>query len=178
MIVPTASTAWLPAGRPVGRTGGCWRDPGAARRESRPATPGAADTGCVRALVAMAALSIVVNEIVLYVCDVEKSLAFYAAPGLGWSSPHLWILPGPRITRPCSAQPPTLGHGGVRVVLTDGSTELITGSRYLEPGTQLRAEMVAGQLQIVYLGEVLREYSQWLDYSDQVAPREYPLGSR
>jgi hypothetical protein len=48
------------------------------------------------------------------------------------------------------------GRGGVRVILSDGSTELIAGSRYLEAGTQLRAEVVSGQLQIVYLGEVLR----------------------
>ena len=68
------------------------------------------------------------------------------------------------------------GRGGVRVVLSDGSTELITGSRYLEPGTRIRAEEVGGQLQIVYLGAVLRQYLDWLDYSDQVEPQEYPLG--
>jgi hypothetical protein len=70
------------------------------------------------------------------------------------------------------------GHGGVRVVLSDGSTELTSGSRCLEPGTRIRAEEVGGQLQIVYLGVVLRQYSDWLDYSDQVEPQEYPLGRR
>lgn len=70
------------------------------------------------------------------------------------------------------------GRGGVRVILRDGTTELISGSRYLEPGTQIRAEEVGGQLQILYLGVVLRQYSDWLDYSDQVQPQDYPLGRR
>lgn len=70
------------------------------------------------------------------------------------------------------------GRGGVRVILRNGTTELISGSRYLEKGTQIRAEELDGQLQIVYLGVVLREYSDWLYYSDQVQPQDYPLGRR
>jgi hypothetical protein len=35
------------------------------------------------------------------------------------------------------------GRGGVRVVLSDRDIELIAGSHYLEPGTQIRAEEVA-----------------------------------
>ena len=52
------------------------------------------------------------------------------------------------------------------------------GSRYLEPGTQIRAEEVGGQLQILYLGAVLRRYSDWFDYSDEIQPRDYPFGRR
>jgi hypothetical protein len=70
------------------------------------------------------------------------------------------------------------GRGGVRVVLSDGVTELISGSRYLEPGTQIRVEEVGGRLDIVYLGVVLRQYRDWLDYSDEVPPHDYPLGQR
>jgi hypothetical protein len=70
------------------------------------------------------------------------------------------------------------GHGGVRVILRDGTTELIAGSRYLEPGTQIRAEVVGDQLQIIYLGAVVHEYAEWLDYSDPVLPEEFPLGRR
>jgi hypothetical protein len=64
------------------------------------------------------------------------------------------------------------GRGGVRVALRDGTTEFTAGSRYLERGTQLRAEVVGGRLQIVYLGVVVREYPDWLDYSDQVEPQD------
>ena len=35
------------------------------------------------------------------------------------------------------------GRGGVRVVLSDRDVELIAGSHYLEPGTEIRAEEVA-----------------------------------
>ena len=61
-------------------------------------------------------------------------------------------------------------HGGVRVLLADGTTELVAGSRYLEPGTRIRADVVGVRLQVIYLGEVLREYTQWVDYSDQIGP--------
>jgi hypothetical protein len=68
-------------------------------------------------------------------------------------------------------------RGGVRVLLADGTTELVAGSRYLEPGTRIRADVVGGRLQVIYLGEVLREYTQWVDYSDQIGPQDYPLGA-
>jgi hypothetical protein len=67
------------------------------------------------------------------------------------------------------------GAGGVRVTLRDGSTDLITGSRYLAPGTAIRAEVTAGQLHIIYLGEVLKEYDDWADYTE-ITTADYPLG--
>jgi hypothetical protein len=62
------------------------------------------------------------------------------------------------------------GRGRARVVLADGTTELISGSRYLEPGTRIRVEEIEGHLEITYLGAVLRQYSDWLHYSDDVHP--------
>jgi hypothetical protein len=69
------------------------------------------------------------------------------------------------------------GRGGVRVVLGDGATEFMSGSRYLAPGTQLRVEEVEDQLQIIYLGVALRQYSNWLDYSDDVQPGDHSVWS-
>ena len=68
------------------------------------------------------------------------------------------------------------GAGGVRVVRSNGVMELIAGSRYLVAGTRLRAEVVNDTLQVIYLGEVLREYADWVDYSDRIGPQDYPLG--
>jgi hypothetical protein len=62
------------------------------------------------------------------------------------------------------------GHGGVRVSLSDATTEFVAGSRYLEPGTQIRAEEIEGRLQIFYLGVILRDYPDWLDYSNDLRP--------
>jgi hypothetical protein len=70
------------------------------------------------------------------------------------------------------------GRGGVRVILRDGTVELIAGSRYLAPGTHLRAEVVGARLQIVYLGTVIREYHEWLAYSNQLSLEEFPPGNR
>lgn len=44
------------------------------------------------------------------------------------------------------------GRGGVRVVLSDGSTESISGSRYLEPGTQIRAGRLAARYKLCISG--------------------------
>jgi hypothetical protein len=54
------------------------------------------------------------------------------------------------------------GHGGPRVVLSDGTTEWIVGSRYPVPGTSIQAEVVEDHLQVLYQGEVLREYTDWI----------------
>jgi hypothetical protein len=67
------------------------------------------------------------------------------------------------------------GHGGTRVVLSDGTTEWIVGSRYLDPRTSIRAEVVEGHLQVLYLGEVLREYTHWIDYTNIGAPQGFPI---
>jgi hypothetical protein len=68
------------------------------------------------------------------------------------------------------------GAGGLRVVRRNGVTDLIAGSRYCVAGTRLRAEVVNDTLQVIYLGEVLREYTDWVDYTDQIRPQDYPLG--
>lgn len=67
------------------------------------------------------------------------------------------------------------GHGGVRVDLPDGTSELIAGSRYLVADTRIRAEVIDGRLQVIYLGGALRKYADWVDYSE-IEPSEYPLG--
>jgi len=48
--------------------------------------------------------------------------------------------------------------------------DLIAGSRYLEDDAQIRAEVVDGRLQIIYLGVVLRQYGDWADYSESLRP--------
>lgn len=58
--------------------------------------------------------------------------------------------------------------GGVRVDLTDGSTEWITGTRYLNgEDARVRAEVVEGVLEVIYLGEVWRTYpaDAWTGWS-------------
>ena len=69
------------------------------------------------------------------------------------------------------------GAGAVRVTFEDGSIDLISGSRYLEPGTRLHAEVTNGRLQIVYLGVTLREYDEWADFTDQLTAADYPLNA-
>jgi hypothetical protein len=64
----------------------------------------------------------------------------------------------------------------VRVVWRDGSVDLIAGNRRLEHDTAVRAEVVDGQLQFIYLGVVLREYDDWIDHAEFTAG-DYPLGN-
>lgn len=66
------------------------------------------------------------------------------------------------------------GTGVIRVVLPDGGTELVAGSRYLEAGTSIRAEVEDGRLKLIYLGEVLREYDRWADFTDPLPESEFP----
>lgn len=68
------------------------------------------------------------------------------------------------------------GSGGIRVVHQDGSIDLIAGSRYLQPGTAIRAEVFEGMLQIIYLGVVFRVYDDWATYTD-ITAKDYPLGA-
>jgi hypothetical protein len=67
------------------------------------------------------------------------------------------------------------GAGGIRVQLRDGSTDLIAGSRYLVPDTAIRAEVTAGELHVIYLGEALKRYDDWADYTE-ITTADYPLG--
>jgi hypothetical protein len=53
---------------------------------------------------------------------------------------------------------------------------LIAGNRRLEHDTAVRAEVVDGQLQFIYLGVVLREYDDWIDHAEFTAG-DYPLGN-
>ncbi|WP_181873877.1 MULTISPECIES: hypothetical protein [Tsukamurella] len=58
--------------------------------------------------------------------------------------------------------------GGVRVDLADGSTEWITGTRYLNgEGARVRAEAIEGVLEVIYMGEVWRTYpaEAWTGWS-------------
>lgn len=49
--------------------------------------------------------------------------------------------------------------GAIRVFLKDGSTESITGTRYLTgEGGRLRADVVDGALEVIYLGVAWRRY--------------------
>ncbi|WP_433717027.1 hypothetical protein ACQP2U_42505 (plasmid) [Nocardia sp. CA-084685] len=64
--------------------------------------------------------------------------------------------------------------GVVRVVLRDGSIDLIAGSRYLQGGTRIRAEVDGDQLRVLYLGVCLREYDDWVDFTDPLPESEFP----
>ncbi|KUH91838.1 hypothetical protein [Mycobacterium sp. IS-1556] len=67
------------------------------------------------------------------------------------------------------------GGGGVRILRRDGFVDLVTGSRYLEPNTAIRAEVSEAVLQVVYLGVVIAKYEEWTDYALFTAA-DYPLG--
>ena len=73
----------------------------------------------------------------------------------------------PKSVKPTFKSAWRLGTAGFESTSSDAATEFVAGSRYLEPGTQIRVEEIEGRLQIFYLGVILRDYPDWLDYSDE-----------
>lgn len=63
--------------------------------------------------------------------------------------------------RECAAS----GHGSVQVVLPDGTTDYVTGNRYMRAGTCIEALQRGGRIDVVYEGSVLRSWPQWSSYT-------------
>lgn len=64
---------------------------------------------------------------------------------------------------------------GVKILRRGGGIDLFAASRYLPPDTTIDTEVADGELRVIWRGEVLRKFTEWLDVVD-VAPRDYPLG--
>ena len=62
------------------------------------------------------------------------------------------------------------GCGTVRVSLPDGTIDWITGSRYLGPGSRLRAQVIddptGTRLEVVCRAEVVCQYRDWVSYEE------------